>query len=160
MANQKIILIEDDEVLCKVIYEELSESGFDVHRAYDGATGLKMVQDEKPDLVLLDLIMPQKHGFDVLEELKKSPATRDIPVVVLTMLGRDDDIKKGLKLGANDYIVKSQHAVAEITEKILKFFGEESNPQAKQAEQKEKPVTEKLAVEGVPEDLKLPAENE
>ncbi|TSC73930.1 MAG: hypothetical protein G01um101433_1127 [Parcubacteria group bacterium Gr01-1014_33] len=83
---------------------------------------------EKPNLVLLDIILPKKNGFDVLEELKKSPVTNAIPVIMLTMLGRDEDIKKGFELGANDYIVKSQHAVAEIVEKIIKFFGNEAHP--------------------------------
>jgi len=140
MAKLKIVLIEDDNILAKVIYEELEEAGFEVDRAYDGQEGLKLVRSKKPDLVLLDLILPQKHGFDVLEELKQSPATSDIPVIVLTMLGRDDDIKKGLKLGANDYIVKSQHAIAEIVDKVDKFFGKETRPKAKKPEKKQEQI--------------------
>lgn len=131
MAKLKIVLIEDDEVLAKVLYEELYEAEFDVLQAFDGEEGLRMARSQKPDLVLLDLILPKKNGFDVLEELKKSPVTHNIPVIILTMLGRDDDIKKGLRLGANDYIVKSQHAVAEITEKVNNFFGKEQHPKAK-----------------------------
>lgn len=140
MAKLKIVLIEDDNILAKVIYEELEERDFDVNQAFDGKAGLELVRSKKPDLVLLDLVLPQKHGFDVLEELKKSPATSDIPVIVLTMLGRDDDIKKGLKLGANDYIVKSQHAVAEIVEKVEKFFGKETRPEAKKPQEKQEKV--------------------
>lgn len=140
MAKLKIVLIEDDNVLAKVIYEELEEGGFDVDQAFDGKIGLGLVRSKKPDLVLLDLILPQKHGFDVLEELKKSPATSDIPVIILTMLGRDDDIKKGLKLGANDYIVKSQHAVTEIVEKVEKFFGKETRPEAKKPQEKQEKI--------------------
>jgi len=126
----KIILIEDDEVLAKVLTEEIKEAGFEVMRAETGVSGLALVQKEKPDLVLLDVVLPEKSGFTVLEELKQSPATQTIPVIMLTMLGADDDIKRGLQLGANDYIVKSQHAVAEITEKVQKFFSTESHPQA------------------------------
>jgi len=140
MAKLKIVLIEDDNILAKVIYEELEEAGFEVDLAYDGQEGLKLVRSKKPDLVLLDLILPQKHGFDVLEELKESPATSDIPVILLTMLGRDDDIKKGLKLGANDYIVKSQHAIAEIVEKVEKFFGKETRPEAKKPKKKQEEI--------------------
>ncbi len=131
MAKQEIVLIEDDQILAKVLFEELKESGFEVQQAFDGEAGLALVQSVKPSLVLLDLVLPKKHGFDVLAELKKSPATKDIPVIILTMLGQDEEIKKGLKLGANDYIVKSQHAVAEIIEKINQFFSKEQNPEAK-----------------------------
>ena len=135
MANLKIVLIEDDEILAKVVYEELSDAGFDVFQTFDGQEGLEIVRNKKPDLVLLDLILPKKNGFDVLEELKKSPVTHNIPVIILTMLGRDDDIKKGLRLGANDYIVKSQHAIGEIVEKVKNFFGKEQHPEAKKPKQ-------------------------
>lgn len=135
MNKIKIVLIEDDEILSKVVYEELKDGGFDVEQAFDGESGLKLVQSKKPDLVLLDVLLPKKHGFEVLGELKKSMVTRDIPVIMLTMLGSDEDIKKGLGLGANDYIVKSQHAVAEIIEKVKNFFSRESHPEGKKPKQ-------------------------
>ena len=137
MAKTKIILIEDDEILSKVIYEELRDADFDVIQAFDGEEGLKLVRSKKPDLVLLDIVLPRKDGFEVLEEMKKSPDTKDIPVIVLTMIGKDEDIKRGLQLGADDYIVKSQHAIAEIIEKIKDFFGKEQHPEAKQPQKKE-----------------------
>ncbi|MEK7554661.1 MAG: response regulator [Patescibacteria group bacterium] len=129
MAKTKIILAEDDEILSKVIAEELRESGFEVLQAFDGEQGLEMIKRERPNLVLLDLLMPKKGGFEVLAELKEKPETREIPIIVLTMLGSDEDVKKGLRMGANDYIVKSQHAVAEIVEKVKGFFGQESHPE-------------------------------
>lgn len=138
MAKIKIILIEDDEILSKVIYEELQDAGFDVLQSFDGEEGLKLVMSKKPDLVLLDIVLPKKDGFEVLEELKKFPDTKDIPVIILTMIGGDEDIKRGLQLGANDYIVKSQHAIAEIIEKIKDFFGKEQHPEAKQPQEKNK----------------------
>lgn len=125
-----IIVIEDDEILAKVLATELQDAGFEVAQAFDGEAGLALVQSKQPDLVLLDLILPKKSGFEVLEELKKSPATKDIPVIILTLLGEDQDIKKGLALGANDYLVKSQHAVGEIVEKIKHFFSQEQHPKA------------------------------
>lgn len=131
MNKTKIVLVEDDEILAKVLREELLEAGFAVVSAYDGEAGLAAVKKEAPGLVLLDLVLPKKHGFEVLAELKKSPETRDIPVIILTALGADDDIKKGFKLCANDYIVKSQHAVAEIVEKVKDFFAKESHPSGK-----------------------------
>lgn len=145
MKKTKIILIEDDEILSKVIFEELKEAGFDVERANNGEDGLKLAQSEMPNLILLDLLIPKIGGFEVLENLKKSPATKDIPVIILTMLGSDDDLKKGLKLGAEDYIVKSQHAVAEIIEKVKGFFKDESHPGAyKIEEEKSVPLAEEI----------------
>ncbi len=150
MAKIKIVLIEDDEILSKVIYEELTDAGFDVNRAFDGEAGLKLVESEKPNLVLLDIILPKKNGFEVLEELKQSPQLRDYPVILLTMLGSDEDIKRGLKLGANDYIVKGQHAVAEIIEKVKDFFGQESRPEAigstYETQQEKEPTTKEYQI--------------
>lgn len=71
MAQTKILLVEDDEILAKVLYEELSEAGFEVKQAFDGEVVLAMAKSEKPDLILLDLILPKKNGFEVLAELKK-----------------------------------------------------------------------------------------
>lgn len=133
MNGQKIALIEDDEILARVLNEELAEAGFDVSLAFDGEAGLELVKSKKPNLVLLDIVMPKKDGFAVLEELKRSPTTKTTPVIILTVLGSDEDIKKGLELGANDYIVKSQHAVGEIVEKVKQFFAQEQHPGAKQA---------------------------
>lgn len=130
MDKQKIIIIEDDEILSKVLCTELSDAGFLALPAFDGEAGLKLVRSEKPDLVLLDLILPKKHGLEVLEEIKKNLDTRDIPVIILTLLGEDETIKKGLRLGAEDYLVKSSHALAEIVEKVKNFFAEEKHPKA------------------------------
>jgi len=131
MAKLKVAIVEDDEILAKVITEELKEAGFKVFGAMDGEEGLEVVKSKKPDLVLLDVMIPKMDGFQVLETMKKSPETQKIPVIMLTMLGGDEDIKKGLKLGANDYIVKSQHPVAEICEKVKGFFSKESHPEGK-----------------------------
>lgn len=131
MNKTKIVLVEDDEILAKVLHEELTEAGFEVMLVEDGEAGLAAARKEMPNLVLLDLVLPKKHGFEVLAELKKAPETQNVPVIILTVLGADDDIKKGFELGANDYIVKSQHAVAEIVEKVKDFFAKESHPEGK-----------------------------
>jgi CheY-like chemotaxis protein len=139
MSKQtKLLLAEDDEILAKVITEELTEAGFTVTHVVTGSEAITAAQNGRPDLILCDVLMPEKTGFEALEELKASPVTKDIPVIMLTMLGSDEDIKKGFQLGANDYIVKSQHAVAEIVEKVQNFFEKESHPEATQAE-KQKP---------------------
>jgi DNA-binding response OmpR family regulator len=129
MAKTKILLVEDDEVLSKVVDEELNEAGFESFRALDGEAGLQLAKEKRPDLILLDILLPKKNGFDVLESLKKSMDTEKIPVIVLTMLGSDEDIKKGLRLGAADYMVKSQHALPEIIEKVKDFFAKGQQPQ-------------------------------
>jgi DNA-binding response OmpR family regulator len=118
----KIVLIEDDEIISKVLRIELVGAGFDVTLAEDGQAGLAAVRKKMPALVLLDLVLPKKHGFEVLAALKKSPKTRKIPVTILTALGSDEDMKKGLGLGAKDYYIKSQHAVGEIVKKVKDFL--------------------------------------
>jgi DNA-binding response OmpR family regulator len=126
MNAQKIVLVEDDEILSKVLYAELTDAGFEVSQAFDGETGLESIKSKRPDLVLLDIILPKKNGFEVLEEIRKSPDTKNIFVIILTLLGEDEDIKKGLRLGANDYLVKSSHSVDEIVEKIKSFLEKSS----------------------------------
>lgn len=118
MKKLKIVLIENDEVLSIVIKEELSKAGFNIFLAIDGEKGIKLVQSKKPELVLLDLVIPKKSGFEVLQELKKDPKTKDIPVIILTTLSMDEDIQKTIRLGATDYFVKSQHTALELIEMI------------------------------------------
>jgi DNA-binding response OmpR family regulator len=122
MHGNTIVLVEDDAVLAKVFKEELEDEKFTVHHAGDGEKGLEMVKSKMPDLVLLDILMPKMNGFQVLEELKKAPETQHIPVMMITALGSDEDIKKGLQLGAGDYVVKSQHAIGEMVEKVKLFL--------------------------------------
>ena len=122
ITKLKVVVIEDDEILSKVITEELGDAGFEVTQAFDGEQGLEAVKSKKPDLVLLDIMMPKMNGFEVLEDISNDIQLKTVPVIILTVLGSDDDIKKGLQLGAKDYIVKSQHAVAEIVEKVKQFL--------------------------------------
>jgi DNA-binding response OmpR family regulator len=123
MSKIKIVLIEDEEILSKVLSLELQEAGFDVTLAEDGEAGLAAVKKVIPSLVLLDLVLPKKHGFEVLSELKKSPKTKKIPVIILSALGSVEDMKKGLGLGAKAYLVKSQHGVGEIVSKVKEYLG-------------------------------------
>jgi DNA-binding response OmpR family regulator len=122
MAGKKIVLVEDDEILSKVLAEELTDAGFKVSQAFDGQAGLQMVRAELPDLVLLDLILPKKQGMGVLEDLKKDPKTKNIPVIILTLVSEDEVLKKGRDLGAVDFLVKSNHSAEEIIDKVKNFF--------------------------------------
>jgi len=119
---KKIVLIEDDEILSKVIYEDLQEAGYKVYRAFDGDEGLKMVKSEKPDMIILDLVLPKKDGFEVLKEIKKDNETKDIPVIIVSNLGQDVEIKRGMDLGAIDYLIKSSFSMETVINKIKKYL--------------------------------------
>lgn len=121
MDKINILLVEDNAILAKMLNEELKEAGFEILHASDGEAGLRMAGEKKPSLILLDVLLPQMNGLDVLEALKKSETTKEIPVILLTMLGSEKDKERGLSLGASDYIVKSKHALEEIVEKVKKF---------------------------------------
>ena len=104
---KKIIVIEDEQILLRALNVELLSQGFEVLSAKDGESGLKLIIQELPQLVLLDLILPKLHGFEVLKALKENESTKDIPVIILSNLGQDSDIKKANELGAADYFVKA-----------------------------------------------------
>ena len=115
--KNKILLIEDDNIFQKLIKDGLSKS-FEFFAAQDGEKGIKVAKDEKPDLILLDLILPKKDGFEVLEELKNDAELSHIPVVVLTNLGGAEDIEKATSLGAYTYLVKSDYTLEDLLEKV------------------------------------------
>lgn len=114
----KIVLVEDDQFLSKVLSLRLREEGFNVVTAFDGVEGVAVIKSEKPGLVLLDLLLPKKNGFEVLEEIKKDGSTKNIPVVILSNLGQQTDIDKGMQLGAVDYLVKANFGIKDIVAKI------------------------------------------
>lgn len=126
MANAKsstikIVLVEDDAFLAGMYVAKLNLENFEVHLAPDGEKGLKTAQAELPSIILLDIILPKMSGFDVLKSLKENPATKDIPVILLTNLGQRDDVQKGLDLGASDYLIKAHFMPSEVVDKIKKL---------------------------------------
>lgn len=116
----KILLVEDDSFLLSMYASKLKLEGFEVLSAFDGDKALRLVRQDKPDLVLLDLMIPKKNGFEVLAELKKDPATAGIPVVVLSNMGQKPDIEKAFELGAADYLIKAHFIPSEVINKIKK----------------------------------------
>ena len=116
--NPKILIIEDDKFLRDLIVQKLQREGYVVVEATDGEEGVKKAQGEQPDILLLDLILPEIDGFMVLEQIKKNPKTKDIPVVILSNLGQKEDIDRGLRLGAADFLIKAHFTPGEIIEKI------------------------------------------
>lgn len=114
----KILLIEDDKFLRELIIQKLGREGFEVAEAPEGEGGLLKMKEEKPDLVLLDLILPGIDGFEVLSRMKKDSAFASISVIILSNLGQRDDVQKGIDLGADDYLIKAHFTPGEIVEKI------------------------------------------
>ncbi|MBT3538877.1 response regulator [Candidatus Parcubacteria bacterium] len=121
LRRVKIVIIEDEAFLSKALYDGLSSAECEILSASDGESGLKIIQKQKPDLVLLDIILPKMNGFDVLVSLKKYKNTKGIPVIMLSNLDRDEDRKKGIELGAIQYIVKSDIELEELS-KIIKRY--------------------------------------
>jgi len=115
---KKILIIEDDKFLRELIGQKLMQEGFNIAEAVDGEKGIRAVKEEKPDLVLLDLVLPGIDGFEVLARMKGEVETAQVPVIILSNLGQKDDIEKGLKMGAVDYLIKAHFTPAEIIDKI------------------------------------------
>ena len=113
-----ILLVEDDEFLSELYATKLNLEGFEVLSAVDGKKGLKLAQDKHPDVVLLDIILPKLDGFEVLQALKGDPATKEIPIILLTNLSQRDEVKRGLGLGAADYLIKAHFMPSEVVKKI------------------------------------------
>ncbi len=126
-VTYKVLIIEDDEFLADIYKTKFELEGFKVILAGDGEKGLKAIQTKKPDLVLLDILLPKMDGFAILQTIKKDPETKNIPVILLTNLGQKEDVQKGLKLGAVDYLIKAHFNPSETVEKVKKIL--ESYPQ-------------------------------
>jgi DNA-binding response OmpR family regulator len=115
---KKILVIEDDKFLRELISQKILKEGYDIAEAVDGEKGIEAVKKEMPDLVLLDLILPGIDGFEVLARIKADPSVAQIPVIILSNLGQKDDIEKGIKMGATDYMIKAHFTPTEIIAKV------------------------------------------
>lgn len=122
MQKRKILIIEDDGFLLTMYANKFEMEGFSVYTAEEGKKGLKIALKELPDLILLDLVLPSMDGFEVLTELKKNEKAKKIPVILLTNLSQREEIDKGLKLGADDYLIKAHFMPSEVVEKVKIFF--------------------------------------
>lgn len=115
---QKILIIEDEEVLLDVLSNKLKKEGYEVAAAKDGLEGLEKIKQERPDLILLDILMPRMDGFGVLEAKKKDLGMADIPVIIISNSGQPVEIDRALKLGARDYLVKAEFDPQEVLIKV------------------------------------------
>ncbi|OGM31163.1 hypothetical protein A2803_01665 [Candidatus Woesebacteria bacterium RIFCSPHIGHO2_01_FULL_44_21] len=125
----KILLVDDDALLVRMYQKKMENDGFVVETAADGVEGLKKVLEFKPDLILLDVMMPKLNGFEMLERLKAQEATSKIPVIILSNVGAsEEDIEKGFSLGAVSYLVKSGNrpnmVVAKVKEVLFGYVRE------------------------------------
>jgi len=121
---KKILFIEDESALQKNLSDLFSRENYETISALDGEIGLSLAKNKKPDLILLDLILPKASGLDVLKKLKEDKDTKNIPVIVLTNLESMGDIEKTLALGATTYLVKSSYSLDEVLEKVKKTLGD------------------------------------
>ncbi len=121
--SKKILLVEDDDSLANVYLSRLEVEGFQVHRVPNGEDALAAAVEFKPDLVVLDVMMPKVSGFDVLDILRNTPETANVKVVMLTALSQDSDKARADQLGADDYLVKSQVVIADVVERIKHHLG-------------------------------------
>ncbi len=118
-----VLVIEDDKYMREVLVAKLAKEGLDVLEAIDGSTGLDMTAKKKPDLVVLDIILPIMNGFDYLEAKGKVAEIASIPVIILSNLGQREDVERGMKLGAKDYLVKAHFTPNDLIAKVRTHIG-------------------------------------
>lgn len=123
MQAKKVLIIEDDKFLGELLVKRLSQENFFIELATDGEVGLTKAAEIKPDLILLDILLPGMNGYSVLEKLKADPALKDVPVIILSNLGQKGEIEKGMALGAVDFLVKAEFDLNDIVEKVQGIIG-------------------------------------
>lgn len=117
---KKILIVEDEEIMIDLLQKKLTKEGYEVSVARDGEEGLKMMKKAKLDLVLLDIVMPKKGGFEVMEEMEKDPELKKIPVIVISNSGQPVEIDRAQRLGAKDWLIKTEFDPQEVIEKVKK----------------------------------------
>lgn len=120
--NKKVLVVEDEATLQKALNDVLTQEGYDVLSALDGASGLDLALKEEPDLILLDIILPKMDGFEVLKKLKEKDS--QIPIIILTNLSDINDIQKALDLGATTYLVKADFHLSDVLKKVKEIISE------------------------------------
>lgn len=121
--GKKILLVEDDDALANVYMMRLQGEGFDTKRVANGEDALAAAKEHKPDLVLLDAMMPKVSGFDVLDILRNTPETANLKIIMLTALSQETDKQRAQGLGVDDYLVKSQVVISDVVDRIKYHLG-------------------------------------
>ncbi len=125
MISKKILIIEDEKILSELIGSKLGREGYQVLAAYNGEEGIKAIKRYKPDLILLDIVMPKKNGFEVLKEISKDNKLKHIPVIIISNSGQLIEINKAIKWGVKDWLIKTEFDPQEVVQKVKKAL---SNP--------------------------------
>jgi two-component system, OmpR family, alkaline phosphatase synthesis response regulator PhoP len=120
---KKILLVEDEQIIIDLLQKKLIEEGYDVSVAKNGEEGVKMMQEEKPDLVLLDIVMPKMGGLEVMEEMQKDPDLKRVPVVVVSNSGQPVELDRAKRLGAKDWLIKTEFDPQEVIDKVINQIG-------------------------------------
>jgi two-component system, OmpR family, alkaline phosphatase synthesis response regulator PhoP len=117
---KKVLIVEDEKILYNLLKDKLEEVGYQVVIAVDGVEGLEKIKTEKPDLILLDIIMPRKNGLELLEDVQKDKGLKEIPVIIISNSGQPVEIEKARELGADDWLIKTEFDPNEVIEKVKK----------------------------------------
>ena len=120
---KKILIIEDEEIMVDLLQKKLTVEGYEISVARDGKEGLEKMKEVKPDLILLDIIMPKMGGFGVMTEMQKDKTLAKIPVIVISNSGQPVEIDRAQKLGAKDWLIKTEFDPQEVVEKVVKQIG-------------------------------------
>jgi CheY-like chemotaxis protein len=120
---KKILIVEDEEIMIDLLQRKLTREGYEVSVTRDGDEGLKAMRGVKPDLILLDIIMPKMGGFEVMEEMNKDPELRQIPIIIVSNSGQPVELDNAQKLGAKDWLIKTEFDPQEVIEKVIKLIG-------------------------------------
>jgi CheY-like chemotaxis protein len=120
---KKVLIIEDEEILSKLLKNKLIDQGYEAEIAADGQEGIAKTKSWAPDLILLDIIMPKVNGFEVLENIKKDPALNKIPVIIVSNSGQPVELERAQKLGAVDWLVKTEFDPEEVIDKVIRQIG-------------------------------------
>lgn len=120
---KKILLIEDDPLLIDIYSTKLKQSGFEVRVVESGEKALAVIEEQKPDLVLLDIVLPHIDGWDILQNLRASEKLKGIQIVILSNLGQKEEVAKGLRMGAAKYLIKAHYTPSEIVQEIINLVG-------------------------------------
>jgi CheY-like chemotaxis protein len=121
---KKILLIEDEEIMIDLLQKKLIREGYEVSVARDGEKGLEAVKKVKPDLILLDIVMPKMSGIEVMEEMVKDKELKKIPIIVVSNSGQPVELDRAQKLGAKDWLIKTEFDPQEVIKKVVKQIGE------------------------------------
>ncbi len=121
--TKKILIIEDEEILLELLQKKLIQEGYEVTIAKDGVEGLEKVKEQVPDVILLDIIMPKMGGFEVMKELQKEEKFSSIPIIIISNSGQPVELDLAQKLGARDWLIKTDFDPQEVIDKVIKQIG-------------------------------------